>query len=427
MFKQTSGRVKKLSQSGLTSDRYEFLGLSQAEPDLGDPLIGVSSIAAKPYPPGNQYVMINVGGETGERYWIDSNNLQIGQLSPGSFTVFNNDIQVGLANSFTTFNFVGTGVTVDFVGPALEDQTGIATVRIAVIDVLAPGDDYQIPYHDPITGFLRGASGFAFRPDRNESVGIGTELTNINYKLDVIGNAGISSTLYVDEIDVNFIDALDINVGTVTFTSGVGTDLSVEDISVGLGGTILKTQNSYVGIGSTLPQHKLDINGDIKLGGLVYDFTGSTGSANEVLLSTGTDTPPSWGGVTNLTIGNAERVNILESIVDEAYPLGFATQYSAGQSSISVDTALVFNPGTNRLGIGTADPQYDLEVPGIIRAGQLIVNTITDEPDVVNITSLGEAVLDSFLTSTFRSTRYTIQTTVTGQPREHYASASSST
>ena len=428
MSKLTSGRVKKLPQSGLTSDRYQFLGLNQAEPDLGDPLVGVSSIVAKPFPPGNQYVMINIGGDTGSRYWIDTNNLQVGTLSPGAFTIFNNDVQIGLANSFTTFNFVGTGVTVDFVGPSPEEQTGIATVRIAVVDVLAPGDDYQIPYNDPITGFLRGASGFAYRPDRNEAVGIGTELTNINYKLDVIGNVGISSTLYVDEIDVNFIDALDINVGTVTFTSGVGTDLSVEDISVGLGGTILKTVNSLVGIGSTLPQYDLDVNGDIRLGGLVYDFTGSTGTANEVLLSAGPNTPPAWGGVTNLTIGNAERVNILESDVDEAYPLGFATQYSAGQSSISVDSnTLVYNPGTNRLGIGTADPQYDLEVPGIIRAGQLIVNTITDEPDVVNTTSLGEAVLDSFLTSTFRSTRYTIQTTVTGQLREGRASIASTT
>jgi len=32
-----SKRVKRKSQTGITSDRYEFLGLDQAEPDLGDP------------------------------------------------------------------------------------------------------------------------------------------------------------------------------------------------------------------------------------------------------------------------------------------------------------------------------------------------------------------------------------------------------
>ena len=428
MSKLTSGRVKKLPQSGLTSDRYEFLGLNQAEPDLGDPIVGVSSIAAKQYPPGTQYVMINVGGETGSRYWIDSNNLRVGDLSPGSFTVFNNDIQVGLANSFTTFNFVGTGVTVDFVGTAIEQQTGIATVRISVVDVLAPGDEYQIPYNDPISGFLQGASGLVFRSDRNNSVGIGTSITNLDYKLDVIGNVGISSTLFVDEIDVNFIDTNDLNTETVTFTTGIGTDLSVIDLSVGVGGTVLKTNNSYVGIGSTQPQHKLDVDGDVKLGGLIYDFTGSTGSVNEVLLSAGPDTPPAWGGVTNLTIGNAERLNINQIDTNQSFPIGFVTGYSYGQSDLSVDSeVLVYNPGTNRLGIGSTNPQYDLDVSGIVRADQIIVNNISEVPDEVNTTSTAEVILDSFPTSTFRSTRYTIQTTVTGQIREGSASIASST
>ena len=44
MAKLVSGRVKRTPQSGITSDRYEFLGLEQAEPDLGDPLVGPSSL-----------------------------------------------------------------------------------------------------------------------------------------------------------------------------------------------------------------------------------------------------------------------------------------------------------------------------------------------------------------------------------------------
>ena len=91
MAKIISGRVKKTPQTGITSDRYEFLGLEQAEPDLGDPLVGPSSIFANPVPPGNQYLLINVGGETGKRYWLPSTSLTVGGLSPGSFTVFNND------------------------------------------------------------------------------------------------------------------------------------------------------------------------------------------------------------------------------------------------------------------------------------------------------------------------------------------------
>ena len=49
MSKLVSGRVKKLPQSEITSDRYEFLGLEQAEPDLGDPVVGPSWVGANPY------------------------------------------------------------------------------------------------------------------------------------------------------------------------------------------------------------------------------------------------------------------------------------------------------------------------------------------------------------------------------------------
>ena len=61
MAKYNSGRQKKFNASGLTTDRYQFLGLEQAEPDLGDPLVGVSSVGAKPAPAGDQYLVIAVG------------------------------------------------------------------------------------------------------------------------------------------------------------------------------------------------------------------------------------------------------------------------------------------------------------------------------------------------------------------------------
>lgn len=144
-----SKRVKRKPQTGITTDRYQFLGLDQAEPDLGDPLIGPSSIGANPVPPtGVQYVLVAYGNQTGKRYWSASANIVGSGLIPGSFTIFNNDVQVGLANSFNKFNFVGTGVTVDPVGFAVTQQTGIATVRITVTDLTGPGNVYSIPYKE---------------------------------------------------------------------------------------------------------------------------------------------------------------------------------------------------------------------------------------------------------------------------------------
>ena len=50
MPKYISGRVKRTPQSKLTDDRYTYLGLEQAEPNLGDPTLSLPSV-----PVGQQY------------------------------------------------------------------------------------------------------------------------------------------------------------------------------------------------------------------------------------------------------------------------------------------------------------------------------------------------------------------------------------
>lgn len=356
MSKLVSGRVKKTPQSGITSDRYEFLGLEQAEPDLGDPLVGPSSIAAKPYPIGSQYVLINVGGQTGERYWIRSTNLIQPGLTPGSFTIFNNGTQVGAANSFNIFNFVGAGVTVDFVDSNPEDQTGIATVRIEVVDVQGPGNIYEIPYHDPTTGFLRGATGIVFR---NNNVGIGSTIPT--EKLDVLGNAAISGTLGVSTVSVGF--------ATVT---------------------------------------TLSIGSSVRLYGPLYDYLGNSGVSGEVLVSNGSN-PPAWGiGATSTTVTTKEATN------DQLYYIGFSSTTDDASSFYVDSNGLYYNPSSTRLGIGT-QPQYELDVEGTIRADSIIVNSLVDAPGIVTTTSTNTVVVDSFLTSQYRSARYSVQITANNQ------------
>ena len=356
MARLVSGRVKKTPQTGITSDRYEFLSLEQAEPDLGDPLVGPSSIAGNPAPPGTQYLLGNIGGETGKRYWIPSAVLQVGTLSPGSFTVFNNDVQVGLANSFTTFNFVGAGVTVDFVGSSAAEQTGVATVRIQVADLIAPGNEYEIPYHNPSTGFLDGATGVVFR---NNNIGIGS--TNPSQKLDVLGNVVISGSIGVNTISVGVATVTDLSIGSST-----------------------------------------------RFYGPIYDYLGNSGISGQVLVSNGSN-PPTWGiGSTSTTVGTKEASN------DQFYYVGFSST-TDDNSSVYVDSdGLFYNPSSVRLGIGT-QPQYALDVEGTIRADQIIVNSIVDAPGIVTTTSTDTAIVDTFLTSQYRSAKYTLQVTTNNQ------------
>ena len=56
MPKFISGRYKKTPQTGLTSDRYRYLSPGDAEPDLGDPIIGPSAYDPNLVPAGNQFI-----------------------------------------------------------------------------------------------------------------------------------------------------------------------------------------------------------------------------------------------------------------------------------------------------------------------------------------------------------------------------------
>ena len=57
MPKYLSGRVKRTPQGSLTTDRYQYLGLDQAEPNIGDP---PSASGTPNIPPGQQYQVVSV-------------------------------------------------------------------------------------------------------------------------------------------------------------------------------------------------------------------------------------------------------------------------------------------------------------------------------------------------------------------------------
>ena len=109
MTKYLSGRIKVKPVSGLSTDRYNYLSLDQAEPNFSNPSsLGIADGGSSAgIPAGSRYQLITIHGDTsGSRYWQPVG----GGLIPGSISVYEEGALVGSADSITQLDFVGNVV-----------------------------------------------------------------------------------------------------------------------------------------------------------------------------------------------------------------------------------------------------------------------------------------------------------------------------
>jgi len=148
MGRLLSGRVGLTSASGLTTDRYSFIGLEQVEPNLGSPA-------------NNNFVLFS--DTNGNRFW--------GPITPAGtvdgITVEDEGVTpVGFAGSITIMNFVGSGVTVTQTTRVISGlNIGVATVRVQL-----PIE--QIGIGSVVSGSSPGAVEYL-----NTEVGLGGSIT----------------------------------------------------------------------------------------------------------------------------------------------------------------------------------------------------------------------------------------------------------
>jgi hypothetical protein len=108
-----SGRVGLTSASGLTTDRYSFIGLEQVEPNLGNPA-------------NNNFVLYS--DTNGNRYW---NPITPAGTVDGITVEDEGVTPVGFAGSITIMNFVGSGVSVTQTTRVVSGlNIGVATVTV---------------------------------------------------------------------------------------------------------------------------------------------------------------------------------------------------------------------------------------------------------------------------------------------------------
>ena len=276
MPKYLSGRVKRTPQDKLTEDRYQYLGLDQAEPNLGDP------IEVDPIPSGTQYQIVSVINHPGQRFWKEIG----GGTIPAAHTVRDEGVVVpkdgsnpnlGI-NSISDVNFVGLAVTV--AGFIKDDGFAGAAVTVTVS---APGDNHQVLFNND--GEFATSSFFTFDNTVGiESVGIGTNLR-------VQGDLKLDKTIYGENNQPG--NQGDLLVKTVTggmiwqnqnaVRSGAGGTIYdiqfhntaglVDGASTNGGKFVYRSDTGRVGIGSTEPEKLLDVLGDSRFDGDVEFVT----------------------------------------------------------------------------------------------------------------------------------------------------------
>jgi hypothetical protein len=305
MAKYLSGRSKRTPQSGLTSDRYQYLAINQAEPNLGDP-----TLIYPPLPVGQQYQIVSIPNYPGERYWVPVS----GGLIPGSISVYDENYLVGSANSITQLNFVGTAIS------AIANPLGIA----ATISFAAPGNNGSVLFKE--NGDFATSAGLVF----NSSVGI-------------------------------------LTVGT--------------GLVVGTGGTFFNVKsNGLIGIGTTNPTQELDINGDLRLRGTIYDYNNQPGTNQQILVKNNFG-GVSWINQQTLTAGAGGTITNI--------------QYHNDAGLVDGAANFVFDFTNSRVGVGSTQPGYLLDVLGYSRfKGQ----TDIDYLKVTGVATVGFATItDSYL------------------------------
>jgi len=290
MPKYLSGRSKRRSQDKLTDDRYLYLGLDQAEPNLGDPP------EIDPIPSGTKYQIVSLIDRPGERFWQEVG----GGLVPGSITVRDEGTVIPKGGSspnlgistVTDLNFVGVAVTVvGFIKP--DGNAGSAVT----ITISPPGNDNEILFNND----GEFATSTLFKFDNSTvgvaSVGIGT--TQPTQNLHVAGNFRLEGVFFDEENGSGSTGDLLLK----TANGGLKYS-SANAIRSGAGGTITQVQfhdstglvggadnfvfdfnNNRIGIGSTQPDRLLDVLGNSRFTGITT-FVGVTTFSDDVTFLT---------------------------------------------------------------------------------------------------------------------------------------------
>ena len=324
MPKYLSGRSKRTPDERLPLDRYEYLSISEAEPNPGYPeasgitVTGDSGSVIPGFiiPGGQKYQVISIFGDPnpGRRYWHPLE----GGLKPGAVTFYKDNSQVSGTNSITQLDWYGIGVTF-----GINDYGSSSTDIRARIYVAPPGKVGELVFNETNPDYF----------------GTGLARTDFSTSSDLIFNT---------------------TTGILTVGGGIHVGNSIVGFGsvfnvVAVGDTVL------AGIGTTNPLHNLHVFGDVGISsGTIYDVNNFGGNEGDIILKNKNgyiewkprnQVASGAGG----TIGNIQFHNAL----------GFVEGASDWNgSSQTASNAFVWDSTNYRVGLGSTQPSAKLDVLG---------------------------------------------------------------
>ncbi|MBL7813922.1 MAG: tail fiber domain-containing protein [Saprospiraceae bacterium] len=200
--------------------------------------------------------------------------------------------------------------------------------------------------------------------DNGTNIGIGT--SNPTAKLDINGSVKATSLQMTTGATANYVLKSDAsgNASWASMTT-LETDpkigsLTSNYLSKWNGSTLANTQvfdnGTNIGIGTTTPSVKLDVNGTVKSTNLQM----TTGAAANYVLKSDVNGNASWVSMT--TLETDPKIGSLTS------------NYLSKWNGSTLSNTQVFDDGTN-IGIGTTTPSVKLDVNGTVKASQLQMST----------------------------------------------------
>ena len=226
----------------------------------------------------------------------------------------------GIGTAFTSFNFIGPGVTASANGTSVNvtvaDYVSNAGVSTSVIGGIGSITQLNVTGVSTLgsvkifSGIISATSGIV------TYYGDGSNLQGV-VSFNVINQNNTSSPVFP------------------TFASNIG----VSSVGISTDKLVFIPSSGNLGIGTTNPTEDLDVAGDVRIRGGLYDFNHNVGTAKSVLISTGIgiswvdvntiidvnwNNDNSFGSITNENV-NSEDLGDINSEPEDSYDFGVLT------------------------------------------------------------------------------------------------------